>query len=254
MLGANSRPLPDFLIIGAQKGGTTSLYAYLCEHPQILRASTKEIHYFSTNYRKGLRWYRSHFQRKTSNISITGEATPYYLFNPVCPARIKESLPDIKLIVMLRDPVSRAWSQYNHNLKKKLEQLDFKAALKREEMHLVNETKRLISEKNYLSSIHATSSYLARGIYADQLEAYWNYFHKDQILIIRSEDFFDDPQSVYSDALRFLGLSPKEIAFPSARNVGVYKDRVIPQEEHLRAYFAPHNRRLYELIDRDMNW
>src|SRR3954447_18625468 len=103
---ARWRMVPDFLIIGAQRAGTTSLFHYLQRHPSVMQSSIKEVHYFDGSYNRGRRWYLSHFplRRATSGGRITGEATPYYLFHPTVPTRVAVDFPDVKLIAILRDP------------------------------------------------------------------------------------------------------------------------------------------------------
>ncbi|MEJ2557594.1 MAG: sulfotransferase domain-containing protein, partial [Anaerolineae bacterium] len=122
------RVLPDFLIIGAQKCGTDSLFRYLGGHPCIKLASSKEAHYFDLKFDKGINWYRSHFplipykysvKRLRKQDLITGEATPYYLFHPHAPGRAAAIVPHVKLIVLLRNPADRAYSHYNHEVKYK---------------------------------------------------------------------------------------------------------------------------------------
>ncbi len=111
-LTSGSRRLPDFIILGAQRAGTSSLYYYLSQHPQILPAVRKELHFFDDHYRRGLGWYRSQFPTRGARGTITGEATPYYLSHPHAPARIQRLLPQARLIVLLRNPVERAISHY----------------------------------------------------------------------------------------------------------------------------------------------
>ena len=127
---ASARRLPDFLVIGAQRAGSTSLFAQLCEHPGVAAPSHKEIHYFDLQSFRGLRWYRSHFPPAgRSRGRITGEASPYYLFHPAVPARVAEALPDVRLVALLRDPVARAYSQYQLSVRDGHETLGFEEAL-----------------------------------------------------------------------------------------------------------------------------
>src|SRR2546423_13513556 len=117
------RIIPDFLIIGGQKCGTTSLYYYLIEHPNIAPAVRKQMHFFDNRFKKGFGWYKSNFPTIFSKWYktflhkqkfVSGEATPYYLFHPLAASRVHQFLPDVKLIVLLRNPVNRAYSHYNH--------------------------------------------------------------------------------------------------------------------------------------------
>ncbi|MCI5147305.1 MAG: sulfotransferase, partial [Candidatus Electrothrix sp. AR3] len=111
-LTARLRPLPNFLVIGAQKSGTTSLFHYICQHPQVFENKSKEIHFFDHNYHCGANWYRSHFPLagKLMRNRCLGEATPYYLCHPHAPSHIFDLLPRVKIIAILRDPVERAIS------------------------------------------------------------------------------------------------------------------------------------------------
>jgi hypothetical protein len=262
--GLNQGALPDFIIIGAQKGGTTSLHGYLRQHPDVLPSAHKEVHYFDgRRYVRGDDWYRRQFLdpedlRGIGKFSgrrlISGEATPYYLFHPQVPARIFKTAPDAKLIALLRDPVARAYSQYRHNVRAKKEPLSFPDALKREDEILPKEHARVIADPTYRSEAHHRFSYKLRGCYAEQIERYYRLFPKEQLLIVRSENLFEKPRETYAQVLEFLELGPFAGASVRALNAGGYEGEKIPQEEELRRFFEPHNRRLYELIGRDMGW
>ena len=263
LLFAHRRVLPDFIIVGAQKGGTTSLYSYLIQHPHVLPAEKKEVHFFDLNHRKGARWYRSHFplrsdmlrrEREAGARAITGEASPYYLFHPHAARRIAAVVPGVKLIVLLRDPAARAYSHYEHALRKKEEHLDFGAALARERATLGAETARIRERSGYRSVPQQIFSYLERGLYADQIEAYRSCFADEQMLILRSEDLFSDPAATYAAALEFLGLAPWRPETFRPFNVGKYAKGGIPHEEQLREFYRAPNERLYRLIGRDMEW
>jgi hypothetical protein len=173
-----ARMLPDFVIIGGQRCGTTSLYNYLLEHPCVAGSFAKEVHYFDDNYSKGDTWYRAHFVtnleaekiREAKGYFMTGEATPYYLFHPLVPERFVELLPKCKPIVLLRNPVDRAYSHYNMEVRKEREPLSFEKALASEEKRLEGETEALLSGKALTSYNHRRFTYRARGLYYDQLE------------------------------------------------------------------------------------
>jgi hypothetical protein len=248
---SRARVLPNFVVIGAQKSGTTSLYRYLIEHPAILAADAKEVHFFDLNYRRGVRWYRSHFplqvqmQRVAKRIGsppLTGEASPYYLFHPDVPARLYALLPQARLIVLLRDPVDRAVSHHNHEVQDGYEELTFADAIEREPRRLAT------------AFSHAHHSYLSRGRYAEQLEAWFAFYPREQFLIMNSRELFVDPAAAVARTLSFLGLPPYELE--SYENVtGRSKTDVDPDvRRRLYAYFAPHNRRLYELLGTDFHW
>ena len=257
------RMLPAYIIIGAQKCGTSSLYRYLNEHPAVAAAAGKEVHYFDWHYRRGPRWYRAHFptvayrelfRARTGQRLVTGEASPYYLFHPHSPERVKHLVPDVKLIVLLRDPVERAVSAYHHQVRAGTESLPLAAALDQESSRLAGEIERLRRDKNYRSPAHRRYSYMARGLYADQLEAWFRYFRREQVLVIRSEDFFADPGTTVDQVIRFLGLAPLQTRQFRRFNAGEYSDTDPSIRRRLVEYFSPHNRRLCELLGRDFGW
>ena len=193
MVSSRYRALPDFIIVGAQRSGTTSLYRYISEHPDVIPAIRKEIHYFDLNYEKGVNWYRRHFPlckhidflSKTRGVNvITGEASPYYLYYSLVPNRIYSTIPDVKIIIMLRNPVDRAYSHYFHEKRLGKEKLSFEDATR-------NESERLLDNNNDGDFSHQHYSYLSRGKYIEQVKRYFEVFIKDNILIIGSEDFFN---------------------------------------------------------------
>ena len=180
---------PDFIIIGAQKGGTSSLFNYLSQHSQIQLPSVKEIHFFDYNYGKGIEWYRKQFPGKFIRLKITGEASPYYLFHPLVPQRVFSCCPNAKFIVLLRNPVDRAYSHFMMEKKRGDEPLTFEEAINIEPQIINNEENKIINNPEYRSISHQRSSYLARGMYYSQIKRWLNYFPKKQFLFIKSESF-----------------------------------------------------------------
>jgi hypothetical protein len=249
---------PGFLIIGSQKCGTTSLYNYLIQHPSLIAASKKEIHFFSTHYQKGYEWYKNHFPGKKDSRkktdAITGEATPYYIFHPHSPARIRKILPNVKLIVMLRDPVERAFSHYKHHVKFKVEPLPFVEAIKAESERLMGELDKMVQDESYNSYNFQMFSYLARGVYIDQLKRWLEYFPKEQLLILQSEDFFRDPEGNFVKTLQFLGLPEYKLMSYKKFNASQYSLMDKSMREYLINYFIPYNESLYELLGLDFGW
>src|SRR3954451_22809664 len=164
------RMTPAFLIIGGQRCGTTSMYRALSSHPAILKAVRhKGVHYFDTNYVKGLRWYRGHFplqrtagkvERRTGVRPLAFESSPYYMFHPLAAERIARDLPGVKVLILLRDPVERAYSAHAHELARGYEDQDFETALALEESRLAGETERLIRDPRYRSHSHQHHAYL----------------------------------------------------------------------------------------------
>ncbi|HVB61283.1 MAG TPA: sulfotransferase domain-containing protein [Ktedonobacteraceae bacterium] len=259
------RMTPDFIIIGAQKAGTTSLYRYLTEHPCIAPIYVKEPHYFDIYFYKGLSWYRSHFpmtleryyaQHIAKHDLMTGEASPYYLFHPRAAQRVAKTLPRVKLIALLRNPIDRAYSQYQHQARQPgVEPLSFEDALDAEAERLANEEEKIAQDPNYSSFNHRHYSYCGRSRYVEQLPRWINLFPQEQVLILNSEELFSDPAAIVKQALIYLNL-------PIAGMKSTYKPfneaRYAPMKaatrQRLVEYFKPYNERLYELLGRDFEW
>jgi Sulfotransferase domain len=248
--------LPDYLIIGAQKSGTSSLFRYLGESRHVDLPSEKEIHFFDNGFEKGIDWYRAHFPATSGGGKrrMTGEASPYYVFHPLAAQRIRETIPDVRLLLLLRNPVERAVSHYYHEVGNGFEELPLAAALDREEERLAGEAERLVAEPGYSSFNHRHFSYQARGRYADQLERWRSVFPEDQLLVLNSDDLFGRPVQEMQRVYDFLGLPDKP-----GEDLGAYNQRdypAVPQDVRTRLAerFAPHNTRLYELVGRDYGW
>ena len=265
------RLMPDFLIIGTQKGGTTSLYNYLIEHPNIATAARKEVHFFDQHFEKGVPWYRSHFptnvqkyftQRIRRQAFITGEGSPEYLFYPHTAEKVAKMLPNVKLIALLRNPVERAYSQYRHNLHWGHEKLSFEDAITLEEERTKEGRERAAKEINYHNFSFQRASYLARGIYIDQLERWMSLFPREQILVIKSEDFSADPGAIYKKVLMFLDvplIEPRSLK-QGYEQYNKSRDSVAPLKidpavrKLLVSYFEPYNDRLYKFLGYDFGW
>lgn len=256
LLTASKRVLPNFIIVGAQRSGTTSLYNYLCQHPQVMRGFRKEVKYFGCNYPQGINWYRSHFpyQRKMSPGDITGEASPYYLFHPLAAQRIFETLPDVRLIVLLRNPIDRAYSHYYLNIRRGREELSFEEAIKAEPKRLAGEEERIKADEYHPMYTHKTFSYLSRGIYARQLKRWFRFFSREQILVIKSEDLYGNFQSTYKKVMGFLTLPNRQLHNRKTFNAGNYDPINISTREKLESFYEPHNAQLYELLGTDFGW
>ena len=251
--------VPGVLIIGAQKAGTTSLYHYLTAHPLVFPAAHKEPRFFKERYSRGLNWYRVHFPLRTQRLlrpgALTLEATTGYLDYPHAPQRVAETLPEVKLVALLRDPVERAWSHYHHSLRLGRETLPFEVALEQEEARLGEYYRRVQSDPDYHDPAVGAHSYLARGRYAEGLERWLQVFGRERLLILKSEDLYADPESTVQTTLDFLGLPPLTDVSYRPFNEGKNKEDMDPQTRaQLCAYFKPHNEKLYELLGRDFGW
>ena len=258
---AANRALPDFIVVGAQKAGTTSLFSYLSRHPQIIPANKKEIHFFDgglnpavDNFSKGVEWYRSHFPswEKMDNGIKTFEASPLYLFNPLAPERIHKMLPGVKLIAVLRDPSERAVSHYFHESRKKREDLPVMQALKAEESRI----RDAVESKNYKSHSFIHHSYKSRGLYKEQLERYYKIFPEKQIKVISSDKLFNETKEILRELFEFIGVDTGiEISDTSPKHVSKNKKKPVSEVyDYLKDYFYQPNRELYQFLGRDFGW
>lgn len=260
IMTASLRPLPDFIIIGAQKAGTTSLYDYLAQHNQVkMSTPLKEVHYFSYDYSKGANWYRSNFPiviNKSKKHILVGEASPYYLYHPHSAKRIKDLLPDIKLIAILRNPTDRAISHYFHELRHNTENLPIKDALDREEARIEPELKKMQQDENWESKIHQNQSYKARGRYDEQLSRYFDLFNRDNILILTSDDVFKNTKNCISIICKFLKIDNNiESIDTTPKNIGHNKEEVETEVyQYLNDYFKSENEKLSKSINQELPW
>jgi hypothetical protein len=262
------RALPDFLILGAQKSGTSSLYRYLAQHPQIRASEPKEVHYFdggsdvaNDSYARGEAWYRSHFPLLSDLApgQKVFEASPLYLLHPLAAERIAAAVPQAKLIAVLRNPVDRALSHYFHNvrnndLRVNREELPPRAAMAAEEARLAD----VIARGDYGNEIYRAFTYKARGRYLEQLERYWAHFPRENLLTLRAEDLFRDPAATVGQVFDFLELDPAPGRIDyKPQNVG--RNSAIASVDplalaELEAYFAPLNRALGAALGTDPGW
>lgn len=261
------RLLPDFIIIGVARAGTTSLYNYLIEHPNIAPASRKEVHFFDYNFQKGMAWYRGQFPYSIQKYFvesiqkkdfITGEASPYYIFHPNAGKRLVQFVPNARLIVLLRNPIERAFSHYCWEVGWGDEKLSFEDAIACEEERIKVGEEKLAS--HYIFN-HQHYSYLARGLYADQLESWFSLFPREQFLILKSEDMYVDPAGIFKQTIAFLNVPFSEPKALKKEYKQYNKPKYVPPKKidpelrkHLVEYFEPHNARLYQLLGRDFGW
>jgi hypothetical protein len=266
-LTAGLRDLPDFMIIGAKRGGTTSLYNYLLEHPRVLpllpsRQRIKGAHFFDSNFSRGMRWYRSHFptgayrrvRERDGRPVVAGEASPYYLFHPLAAERAARLVPDTKLIVLLRDPVERAWSHYKERVRHGAEPLGFEEAIELEPERLRGEAERIVSEPGYLSYAHEQQSYLAQGRYLDCVPPWLDRFPPERTLIMPSEEMYADPQATLDRVTEFLGLPAWRLEDRTKHNYHPAAGLPKATRSELSARFAEHNRDLAKLLEMRFDW
>ncbi|MFC7534804.1 sulfotransferase domain-containing protein [Actinoplanes sp. GCM10030250] len=256
-LTAENRMLPSFLICGGQRCGTTSLYRALAAHPVVLKAVLhKGVHYFDTSYHRGLEWYRAHFPMLRSAEKIaerygvpaqTFESSPYYMYHPQAAARIARDLPYAKLVVLVRDPVERAYSQHHHEVARAFEsERDFGAALALEPARLHRQEERLATDPDFYSFAHQHHAYRARGEYARYLSVMAQHVGRERIHVVESERFFTDPGAVYDEVCTFLGL-PADLERPpfERHNARPRESDMDPGlRRELRTYYQSHDEAL----------
>jgi hypothetical protein len=258
------RILPTYLIVGAMKSGTSALYEYLVRHPLVARSTNEEVHYFSLHYDRGFAWYRGHFptvlraayaRRRYGRRLITGESTPYYMFHPHASQRIASLLPDAKLLVVLRNPVDRAYSHYNHARQMGVEDIaSFEDALEAEPARLDGEVEKMLADPSYNSPAHWHNSYLARGLYVEQVQRLFSLFDERQVLIHTAEELSSHPERVHVRAQEFLGLPVRRLSRYPRHNVRRYPPMRPETRRRLVEYFAEPNERLCEFLGVDLGW
>lgn len=273
-LTARWRPDPEFLMIGAKRGGSTSFYFDLLRHPQLCplfprpdllpkAAATKGIHYFDSNYWRGERWYRAHLpsvamrawqSRRVGAEVITGEASPYYLFHPAAPLRADRLLPNAKILAVLRDPVDRAYSHWKERRRNKLEELEFVDALEAEDERIGDVEERLRTDPRFRSYAHEYLSYARQSEYVTGLERWYAVYPREQILILSSEGYYRRPQETLDRALDFLGIRRRPVASGEVRNAAQGASLDPQVRARLAARFAPFNERLEKLTGETFDW
>jgi hypothetical protein len=271
------RILPSFLVIGAQRAGTTSLFEYLLRHPDVAGpwgvdeevTWVKEVHFFDEKFWRGIDWYRSFFPlalsrqraRRRGGDVVAGEATPYYMFHPAVPERAAKVVPDARLIALVRDPIERAYSHYQLMRRTGREDLSFEDAIEAEPERLAGVEEELMAERpgktqrgHRKHHHHRHRAYVGRSLYADQLERWLRHFPRERLLVLRAEDLLARPAETYAETLEFLGLRPFQLDDFVIRNRKPYAP-IDPQlRARLEERFAQPNERLARLLDRDFGW
>lgn len=261
---AGQRLRPGFLIVGAQRCGTTSLFKTLSQHPAVLPAVYhKGVHYFDTAYDRGLDWYLGHFPtsrkaeavRETMGVpGITGESSPYYMFHPQAPRRIARDLPDVRLLVLLRDPVERAYSAHAHERARGFETEPFERALELEAGRIAGQRDRMLADPAYNSEHFQHNAYVTRGQYVEQLEYLESIVGRDKLHVVDSDEFFAQPRPAFDAVCDFLGLPHwDDISF--GKHNARARSPMSPQlRARLEEHFAPYDERLAAWWGRVPSW
>lgn len=252
--------LPDFVIIGAPKCGTTSLHELLTQHPHVESGLRKELGYFTHHFDKGIEWYRAQFlppMWKNGQRSVTGESTPSYFFDRSVPEKMAKVIPQARLIALLRNPVDRAYSNYQQNVRTVKETRTFEDAIKAEMKWLLGKEGGVSEQKPDASVGRTPAEYLQRSIYVDHFTHWLKYFGNEQVLVLKSEDIFERELDTLKIVLNFLDLPDwePEVLEKRNKNQGHYKQEMDPvTRRQLEDFFEPHNRRLYEYLGVDFGW
>lgn len=248
--------LPDYLVVGAQKCGSTSLCSMISEHPDVAPALVKEVHFFETqaNFAKGADWYRAFFPtEKEADGKLTGEGTPL-MHHPLATRRIAAMVPEARIIVILRDPVSRSWSQYTHDFVRGRVSTSFEDLVAAEEA-MPDLSIEALGEDTKDARRWQRLSLLRRGRYAEQIERWRVHFPREQMLILFLNDLAADPQGTMDRVHAFLDLAPRDIGTLKRMNTALRNGQISNDTRaYLRAYFAPHDARLAQILDRPLPW
>ncbi|WP_431711832.1 sulfotransferase family protein [Glutamicibacter uratoxydans] len=253
--------MPDFIVIGAQRSGTTTLYRLLSSHPQVVRpTASKGIKYFEDYYHRGPRWYQGHFPlRLTAKFLAHGEpktfeSSGYYSFHPLAAQRIVKDLPGTKLVMMLRDPVDRAYSAHRHELMRGFETEEFERALELEAGRVDGELERIEQDPNYSSYSLRHHAYLLRGKYIDQIRRIHDAVGKENLYLMDADDFFSHPQEEFRALQLWLGLEPWTPDNIPAENSQPRAPMTAQLREKLREYYDSADAELAQVMGKQPSW
>ncbi len=261
----DQRVLPDLIVVGAQRSGTTALTEALYRLPIVERPRRgKGSHFFSYNFHRGWEWFQSQFpteawasiiERRHGRTMFCFDACPYYLFHPFAVERMAQALPEVKLLVMLRDPVRRVESHYHHSVSHGHEDLSFEQALAAEPERLAGEVDRMRDDGTYWSHSHEHHSYVAKGMYCDLLERLFRHYPREKVMVIQSEAFYRDPDLQLSGVTSWLGL-PSTVTLDRSddRNGHRYEPMDASMRERLIEIYRQPNERLFALLGTRYDW
>ena len=242
---------PNFIIIGTGKSGTTSLYNYLTQHPQVLPAIKKEIYFWSRYFDKGINWYLAHFPPIPQETKfLTGEATPTYINSWHTPERLFSIFPKIKLIVILRNPIDRAVSHYYHEVRLKMENKSLSEVIYAQ-LERLKKIPNSALEEAYWNHI---SYYVSYGVYVEFLKKWMTIFPREQFLILRSEEFYQEPETTMQKVFSFLDLPKHQLKDYQKLNSGSYPNIPPSIYSTLSDYYQPYNQKLEEYLGMKFNW
>lgn len=258
-LTSGARVPPSLVIVGAQRGGTTSLYRALRQHPGFMGPlHRKGVHYFDAEFARGAAWYLGHFplrttvdrrsRRGSAGPIVVGEASPYYMAHPLAPARMVDQLPDVRVVALLRDPIERAYSAYTHERARGFEDREFAVAVRDEPSWIDDEVRRVSSEPSYQSFRLRHNAYLYRGQYVDQLRTLEKLLGRERILVLDSAQYFATPEAEFDKLIEFAGLGPAPAIKHDQYNARPRLPLDECTHELLAEHFAPYDEGLAEWL------
>jgi hypothetical protein len=237
------------------------LFRVLSEHPDLVRPTmSKGIGYFDVNYGKGRRWYRAHFpvaalaRWRSGNRPQTFECSGYYSVHPLAPGRIAQDLPEARVVLMVRNPVDRAYSAHRHEFSRGFEDVPFEQALELEPSRIAGEVERMVADPGYESYEHRHHAYLTRSRYAEQVQRFVDALGRDRVYIVDADRFFADPQQELAALFAWLGLRPWPVSHVDAWNARPGRPLDAPLQERLMRYFEEPDRQLAELMGCLPSW
>jgi len=259
-ISSSFRVLPECFVIGVVRSGTTSLYHYLSQHPSIAPAAYDELGYFDDNYHLGVNWYKSLFPTKFTRNKIikkhgkflTYDVTPFYIYNPLVAKRIFESFPKAKIISNLRNPIDRAYSNYNDAVEMGDMKIPFEEVVQIA-MDEIDKNKSKLNNEAYIVDTYY-ENILARGFYADQLKIWFKKFQKNQLLMIPSEDLAQKTDQILTKIFEFLDLPYFKIKDLTKQNKREYPPMKAETRKLLIEFYRPYNEKLYNLINQHFDW
>ena len=260
---SSARLLPSFLVVGGQRCGTTTLFRLLSDHPAIVPPLfSKGIGYFDLAYDRGWAWYRGHFplervarlQTRAVGYPVTFESSGYYMYHPLAADRIGRDLPGVRVVVLVRDPVERAYSAYHHELARGFETESFERAIELEETRLAGEVERMTHDPTYQSFSHRHHSYLARGRYAPQIGRLQRTVGVANVLIVDANRFFESPSERFGEVLDWLGVPHSQRTEAEQLNARPRPPMPDSLRDRLMAHFEDSDRALVPLLGAEPSW
>lgn len=255
--------LPNFLIIGAPRGGTSSLFFYLNHHSSIFPCKIKEPNFFAMYYDRGINWYRTffptvlkkrQFEKTNKTKFVTGEASTQYYWHPQVPKRVKETVPNVKLIMLLRNPVDRSYSQYKMEVRHGNEKLSFEEAIAKEKERIEGEYDKMLYNELYFSEKYTMHAYISKSLYFNFIKQWFDYFPKENFLFVKSEDFYQNTKHIMKEIFQFLDVPLIPFNESKILRKGIYENIDSKTRENLKQYFKPYNEKLFSLINQNFEW